>query len=103
MEVFVDALSLREGDNWEARLFQEVPSKDLFCLFWSKAASESPWVEKEWRCALGTRGIDYIHPVPLADPREVRPPQELVGKHFESPTRWAIEYEKHRKAPPAEF
>ena len=66
VDVFLDVLSLREGVSWEAELFNHVPTKDLFCLFWSVPASESRWVEMEWRCALGTRGLDYIHPVPRA-------------------------------------
>ena len=94
VDVFLDVLSLREGASWEAELFNHVPTKDLFCLFWSVPASESKWVEMEWRCALGTRGLDYIHPVPLVDPRKVPPPSELQGKHFLDPTFIAREYEK---------
>jgi hypothetical protein len=82
VDVFVDVLTLRESSRWESELMEEVPTKDLFCLFWSAAASRSQWVEKEWKCALATRGLDYIHPVPLADPRIVPPPTELSGKHF---------------------
>jgi hypothetical protein len=94
VDVFLDVLTLREGASWETELFNHVPTKDLFCLFWSVPASESRWVEMEWRCALGTRGLDYIHPVPLVDPRKVPPPSELQGKHFFDPTFIVREYEK---------
>ena len=44
--------------------------------------------------ALATRGLDYIHPVPFADPRRVPPPRELgASKHFNDLTRIVIEYE----------
>jgi hypothetical protein len=42
----------------------------------------SECVEKEWRCALEKRGIDFINPVPLDFPDEVPPPPELNTKHF---------------------
>ena len=55
----------------------------MFYLFWSKAASDSEWVEKEWRTALRFRGIDYIDPVPLISPKDVPPPEELGDElHF---------------------
>jgi hypothetical protein len=96
VDVFVDVLTLRAGTNWAVELFQQVPAKDLFCLFWSKAASESVWVEREWRCALAARGVDYIHPVPLVDPRSVPPPKELgQTKHFNDPTAVFIAYERN--------
>jgi hypothetical protein len=95
VDVFVDVLSLRAGDNWASELWNEIPKRDLFWLFWSEHASRSEWVEKEWRCALNARDCDYIHPVPLADPRIVQPPAELKGcAHFEDVTRIVAEYEK---------
>jgi len=95
VDTFVDVLSLRTGQNWERELWQQVPSRDLFCLFWSEHARDSRWVEKEWRCALEARGIDYIHPVPLSDPHQVRPPRELARHlHFEDLTRIVLEYER---------
>jgi hypothetical protein len=94
VDVFIDVVSLRAGSNWEVELFHQVPSRDLFSLFWSKPASESQWVDMEWRCALAARGLDYIHPVALVDPRAVPPPRELMAKHFNDPKRALIEYEK---------
>ena len=96
VEVFVDVLRLRAGHNWAVELFRQVPAMDLFCLFWSKAASESVWVEREWRCALAVRGLDYIHPFPLVDPRTMPPPPEFgQAKHFNDPTAVFIAYEKN--------
>jgi hypothetical protein len=82
VDVFLDVLSLRAGDDWEQRLHDNIRSRDVFYLFWSRAARDSAWVDKEWRYALAQRGIGYIHPVPLADPREVPPPTELASRHF---------------------
>jgi hypothetical protein len=100
VDVFVDVIALREGENWGLELFKQVPSKDLFCLFWSRPASQSIWVEKEWKCALVARGLDYIHPVPLVDPRLVPPPPELGSKHFYSLVNLLIEYERRARTPP---
>jgi hypothetical protein len=94
VNVFIDVTELRAGANWEVELFRQVPSKDLFSLFWSKPASKSRWVEMEWRCALAARGLDYIYPVALADPRSVPPPRELMAKHFNDVKMALIEYEK---------
>jgi len=80
--VFVDVLSLRAGQDWELRIVDSIRQSDVFYLFWSVHASQSQWVAKEWRLALEERGIDYIHPIPLADPSEAPPPQELASRHF---------------------
>jgi hypothetical protein len=92
VDVFVDVLKLREGSTWEAELRHHVTSKDLFCLCWSEPASRSRWVEMEWRWALNSKGLDYIHPVPLVDPRTVPPPLELKDKHFSDVTFIVREY-----------
>lgn len=82
LDVFVDVLSLRAGDDWKARLRSEVPTRDVFYLFWSQKASASTWVSREWHMALEQRGIDYIVPVPLQDPRDAPPPEQLRSLHF---------------------
>jgi len=64
-----------------AETWKEIAEDDVFYLFWSAAAKASPWVEKEWRCALERRGENFIDPVPLVSPDIVRPPEELAGKH----------------------
>lgn len=82
MDIFLDVLNLRSGTTWEQELWKEIPARDIFYLFWSSAAKESEWVEKEWRCALQAKGLDFIDPVPLESPDKVAPPPELAGKHF---------------------
>ncbi len=82
LDVFVDVFSLRSGENWKEKLEQHVPTKDLFYLFWSHYAAQSEWVEREWRLALGMRGLDYIDPVPLESIDQAPPPLELQAIHF---------------------
>lgn len=82
LNIFLDVMSLRSGQFWEEELWKVIPASDIFYLFWSGHARESEWVEKEWHCALKTRGIDFIHPVPLVSPEQVPPPPELASKHF---------------------
>jgi len=49
LDVFLDALSLRSGDLWESRLAEEVISREIFYLFWSRNAAKSTWVGREWQ------------------------------------------------------
>jgi len=86
LDVFVDVVSLRSGQDWATRLEQEILASDVLYLFWSRAAAASRWVEKEWRFGLDRRGLDFVDPVPLASPREAPPPLELSSKHFDD--RW---------------
>jgi hypothetical protein len=82
LDVFVDVLSLRSGQDWESQIRQQIPARDVFFLFWSFHASRSKEVEKEWRIALEMRGLDFIDPIPLNDPRVSPPPKELASLHF---------------------
>jgi len=81
-EVFVDVVSQRAGTAWQETLHRKIEESDGLFLFWSRHAAASAWVEMEWRHALAHHGIDFIHPVALEDPRDVAPPPELAGKHF---------------------
>jgi hypothetical protein len=56
IKVYMDAVELRSGQNWERELFEVIPASDVFYLFWSRRAKKSRWVEKEWRCAFEKRG-----------------------------------------------
>jgi biopolymer transport protein ExbB len=96
IDVFVDVMDLRAGDNWENELWKQIPLRDRFYLLWSVNAARSAWVEKEWRCALDKKGLDCIEPISLADPRDAPPPPELASLHFNSLARIAIEYEQGR-------
>ena len=82
MDVFLDVVSLRAGAYWEVEIFKHIRARDIFYLFWSSAARQSEWVNREWRYALEEKGLDFIHPIPLASPDEVPPPEELRSKHF---------------------
>ena len=82
LDIFLDVVSLRSGERWEDRIEQEIAQREVFYLFWSRAATQSKSVEWEWRTALRTKGLDHIDPVPLDSPRDAPPPQELSGLHF---------------------
>jgi hypothetical protein len=83
MDIFLDCLSLHPGEHWEPRLEDEIRRRDLFLLFWSRPASESKWVEWEWRKALaeGKKDDMEIHPLENG----VMPPPELGDLHFADP------------------
>jgi len=82
LDIFIDLISLQSGEIWEETLYEHVPNKDIFYLFWSTSASKSKWVEKEWKLALEKRGLNYINPVPLEEPKYAPPPKELSSLHF---------------------
>ncbi len=89
LEIKMDIKDLRSGENWKEKLREFIDQCDIFYLFWSQNAKESPWVEKEWKCAYKHKGIDFIDPVPLESPEHVPPPSELSGKHFND---WVLAY-----------
>lgn len=82
LDVFLDVLTLRSGDMWQQRIDEEILHRDVFFLFWSKAASTSRWVEYEWRRAFSARGVTFIDPVPLEPPSVAPVPEELSSLHF---------------------
>jgi len=82
VEMVFDQVSIRSGEYWEKKLWEEIPKCDVLFLFWSANAKASPWVEKEWRCGLKTHGLEFIDPVPLVHPDEVPPPEELNDRNF---------------------
>ena len=89
MDLFFDAESLRRGEHWETRLYQEIAQRDLFYLFWSQNAATSDWVQKELRYAMAQKTADYIEPIPLEGPESCPPPQCLMDKHFND---WTLRY-----------
>lgn len=80
IEVFLDCLSLRPGEEWKPRLAAEIEERDQFLLFWSKTAKDSEWVTWEWQTALHEKGISSIQIHPLEN--NVPPPAELSKLHF---------------------
>jgi hypothetical protein len=85
LDVFLDVLSLRSGEDWQKKLWDVIPQNDVFYLFWSASARKSRWVTREWKCALKAKGLQFIDPVPLASPEAAPPPHELSGLHFYDP------------------
>jgi hypothetical protein len=94
LNIFVDVHSLRSGQNWEQELWKRIPESDVFYLFWSMNAKQSPWVEKEWRCALDSNGLEFISPVPLQSPEVAPPPTELASLHFND---WELAYRRQAR------
>ena len=82
VNVYLDVASLRTGHAWQQQLLRAIESADVFYLFWSRFAKASEHVEREWRAALDKKGLAFIHPIPLEDPRKAQPPDELSSLHF---------------------
>jgi hypothetical protein len=86
IDMLVDKASLRAGQRWEKALLRLIEDADLFQLFWSKAASRSRAVAKEWHHALllqDRKGERFIRPVYWQTPMP-RPPAQLAHLHFAS-------------------
>jgi hypothetical protein len=95
IKVFMDVRDLRANDPYPSMLLEHINASDVLYLFWSRHASRSQWVEREWRYAMEHKGLTFIDPVPLVDPRKVSPPAELAeNKHFNDWTLAYLEYEK---------
>lgn len=82
MDIFFDIESLRSGQRWEEALKNEIESRDVLFLCWSRYARDSKWVDMEWRYALESKGEDCIEPIPIDSPDVCPPPIELQQKHF---------------------
>jgi hypothetical protein len=87
IEYFQDVLKLEPGQRWEQQLYRHIDECDLFLLFWSAAARQSEWVNKELRYALELKGDDdhkppEIQPVVIEGPPPPLPPLELAHLHF---------------------
>jgi hypothetical protein len=87
IDYFQDVLKLEPGQRWEQQLYRHIGDCDLFLLFWSTAARQSEWVNKELRYALELKGDDdhkppEIQPVVIEGPPPPAPPLELAHLHF---------------------
>ncbi|MGC9317649.1 MAG: TIR domain-containing protein [Armatimonadota bacterium] len=80
-EYLRDVRALRSGEEWSPRLLELIDAADVFQLFWSPNAAQSPYVEQEWQHALTRDAGSFIRPIywrqPMADP-----PAELAHVHF---------------------
>jgi len=89
IKYFQDLLSLEAGEQWEPAIYRYIDECDVFFLFWSTAAKESKWVEKEVQRALKRKGDKFEAPpeimgVPIEGPPLVPPPPYLGSIHFDS-------------------
>ena len=89
IKYFQDLLSLEAGEQWEPAIYRYIDECDVFYLFWSTAAKESKWVEKEVQRALKRKGDKFDAPpeimaVPIEGPPPVAPPPYLEAIHFDS-------------------
>ncbi len=79
-----DVMTLKSGQDWSEELLGLIEEADVFQLFWSWAASRSPYVEQEWRHALQQRsekGQSFIRPVYWEE--DLPPvPERLAAIHF---------------------
>lgn len=82
LDVFLDCLQLRAGDRYEDVLLEQIRQRDLFLLFWSKAASESEWVRVELDTALDAKGEDCLQLHPLGSFADAPVPERLRHLHF---------------------
>jgi hypothetical protein len=82
-----DVVALRSGEAWNPRLIELIEEADVFQLFWSSHSMGSPYVEQEWRHALGLGRSHFVRPVywqrPLPeDQARGLPTEELRALHF---------------------
>lgn len=92
LKVYIDFDGIRAGQYWKDELKKSITDMDVFYLFWSENAAKSEWVKREWQCALNSKGLDYIQPVPLVNPDKVPPPSELSPKQFKDKWLCYIEW-----------
>lgn len=90
LDVFFDVMSLRTGQDWRQTLKEEIDGSDVLYLCWSRSASESKWVDFEWRCAFERLGPSGIEPVAIEPPELCPPPPELRDKHFNDPLVYIV-------------
>ena len=84
IDVFMDCMDIRPGEEWRNVILNEIAERDQFLLFWSSNAKNSEWVDLEWRTAYPLiPELDFqIHP--LDSPSVAPPPDELKHYHFDS-------------------
>lgn len=81
-----DVVALRAGERWSEGLKDLIRQADVFQLFWSWHALQSPHVRDEWQYALALQRPSFIRPVYWDEPLPVAnglPPETLRALHFE--------------------
>ena len=82
LEVFVDVVDLRVGDQWNPELEKHILASDKLLLFWSENSARSRWVDWEWRQAVKAKGEDVLELHLLRSTPMDLVPQELRKYHF---------------------
>jgi hypothetical protein len=87
-EYLRDWIHVRAGEEWDKRLMQLIEEADVFQLFWSRNAMESPYVHREYEHALSLDRQNFVRPTyweePLpSDPARNLPPEGLRRLHFQ--------------------
>lgn len=84
VECYVDFIFLRGGEQWLDEIHRKIDQSDCLFLIWSENAYKSEWVKEEWTYALGTRGIEFIHPLAIeaVDKKKCPVPKALESIHF---------------------
>lgn len=83
MDYLRDVMTLKSGQSWSDQLLRMIEQADVFQLFWSTPASQSLYVEQEWRHALGLghKGAAFIRPIYWERPLP-KVPEPLQSIHF---------------------
>jgi hypothetical protein len=84
MDYLRDVMTLKSGQSWSDELLGMIERADIFQLFWSARSSQSPYVEQEWRHALGLaerKGEAFIRPIYWEKPLP-KVPEPLSSIHF---------------------
>jgi hypothetical protein len=82
LDVFLDCLTLRSGARVRDELRAQILARDLFLLFWSRAASASEWVAFEVDTALAAKPEDALQVHTLVPFGEAPVPERLRHLHF---------------------
>ncbi|HET7229828.1 MAG TPA: toll/interleukin-1 receptor domain-containing protein [Longimicrobium sp.] len=98
LDVFLDCLSLRPNEKWKPELERRIIDSDLFLLFWSQAAKESPWVTWEWKTAWEKKPHERFQLQPLA---WADPPPEWADLQADDVLMSLRELEERRRTAPS--
>jgi hypothetical protein len=82
LDIFLDCLDLRPGEDFKPQLASQIEARDVFLLFWSRRAAASPWVRWEFETAVAHKQAEAILPMPIEDPAVAPLPPELSHRHL---------------------
>jgi hypothetical protein len=97
LEVFMDIMNLRMGDQWNPELEKHILASDRFLLFWSEYAAKSKWVQWEREKAVEAKGPDVLELHLLRYTPIDQVPPELRKYHFNDPYLLARDGELYRQ------